>query len=90
MRPSEHVPRWVREGHDGTCRTAISEHLLECDNDRGEALYHFRVLTQCQYERLMRILEALFIKRDTPALRRQKTHVICGPLSAVVTPDRLV
>jgi hypothetical protein len=76
VRSSEHVPKWLRSGRSGMCRTAISEHLLQCDCDRGSALKRFQIIARCQHERLMRILEALFIRRDRPALCKQKTHVM--------------
>ena len=76
MRSSEHVPKWLREGRSDTCQTAIAEHLLECDSNRANAWTRFEVIARCQQERLMRILEALFIKRDRPILCKQKTHVM--------------
>ena len=76
MRSREHVPKWLREGRRGTCQSAISEHLLECSWDRTDLLTRFKVIARCRHDRLMRILEALFIKRDQPILCRQKTHVM--------------
>ena len=73
VRSSEHIPKWLREGRSGTCQTAIAEHLLECDCNRASALTRFEVIASCQHGRSMRILEAIFIRRDRPVLCKQKT-----------------
>lgn len=81
IRSREHVPKWLLEGRRGVSRSAITEHLQTCNFDPSSVFNNFRIICRCRHDRLMRILEALFIKRDCPILCRQKEHVanLCLP-----------
>jgi hypothetical protein len=76
VRSREHVPKWLLEGRTGQAKSAITEHLQTCNFDPSCVFKSFSVVCRCRHDRLMRILEALFIKRDKPLLCRQKDHVI--------------
>ena len=57
-------------------QSAIAKHL--CDSERCRQAYKdsdFRVLSLARSEYHLRILEAVYIKRDSPVLCRQKQFV---------------
>ena len=75
QRSREHIPRWLERGLHGQCRSSITEHVLDCDCDRSSLMSSFSVVCRARNDPLLRILEALFIKRDRPNLCRQKDYV---------------
>lgn len=76
VRSREHVPKWLLDGRTGKSNSAITDHLKTCNFDRTSVFSNFSIVCRCRHDRLLRILEALFIKRDQPLLCRQKDHVI--------------
>ena len=76
VRSREHIPKWLLDGRTGQCNSAITEHLKSCQFDPAVVMSQFSVVSRCRHDRLMRIVEALFIKHDRPILCRQKDHVI--------------
>ena len=47
-----------------------------CDHVPNDPTINFTILCKAYDDRILRILEALFIKRDCPILCKQKEHVI--------------
>jgi hypothetical protein len=80
-RSREHIPRWLERGLSGQCHSSITEHILACNCDRENLLSNFSILVHARNELLLKILEALFIRRDRPNLCRQKDFVteLCLP-----------
>ena len=76
VRSKEHIPKWLLQGQVRQPRSAITSHLLECDCDRPALRDRFSVVSRARSDRLLRILEALFIKRFKPNLCTQKDHVL--------------
>ena len=78
----EHVPKWL--SHASKCPprssripgSAITRHLQACDCPPEVARSRFKVLYSSLNKRLLRILEALCIKRLCPDLCVQKEHVL--------------
>ncbi len=76
VRAREHIPKWFMDGRSGISRSAITEHLLSCSSIPDKPLDQFQILCRASTDRILRILEALFIKRDCPDLCKQKEHVM--------------
>ena len=77
VRSREHIPKWLIQGQQGQSRSAITSHLLECNTVRSEDLRkNFSVVCTARNDRLLRILEALHIKRFSPDLCKQKDLLI--------------
>ena len=76
VRSKEHIPRWLERGLQGRCNSAITEHVLDCDCDRSNLLSRFTILARCRSTLLLRITEALFIRRNEPNLCKQKENVL--------------
>ena len=76
VRAREHIPKWLEMGRPGRCHSSISEHLLACTNCPPAPRDRFTIVAQGRNQRVLRILEALFIKRDQPSLCKQKDYVI--------------
>jgi len=76
VRSREHIPKWFCDGRSGISRSAITEHLLSCSSIPDDPMSKFQVVCQAYNNRILRILEALYIKRDCPDLCKQKDHVI--------------
>ena len=75
-RSKEHIPRWLQRNLQGRCNSAITEHVLACDCDRSTLHSRFTILARCRSTLLLRITEALFIKRNAPNLCKQKENVL--------------
>jgi len=76
VRAREHIPRWFLNGHLGISRSAITEHVLSCCSVPNDPISKFEIVCHAYNDRILRILEALFIRRDNPNLCKQKDHVI--------------
>ena len=76
VRAREHIPKWLEMGRQGKCSSSISEHLLACNSCPPAPRDQFVIVAQGRHQRLLRIMEALFIKRDQPTLCKQKDYVI--------------
>ena len=76
VRAREHIPKWLEVGRHGRCHSSICEHLLVCDSCPPAPRDRFTVVAQGRHSRHLRIMEALFIKRDQPSLCKQKEHVM--------------
>lgn len=77
VRSREHVPKWLRQGLQGRSRSAVTSHLLECNFlDSVDLSQNFSVVCCARNDRLLRILEALHIKRFRPDLCKQKDLII--------------
>ena len=76
VRTREHVPKWLINNASGRSTSAITTHALECDAPRGSLREKFTIVYRARNDRLLRIVEALSIKRYQPILCRQKDHVI--------------
>ena len=76
------MPKWL--SNDLKCpprstrvpASAVTRHLQHCDCSPDVARSRFEVLFSSLNKRLLRILEALCIKRLCPDLRIQKEHVL--------------
>ncbi len=76
VRIREHLPRWIQTGKKGTATSSISKHVINCDDFIGHDFNsYFTVLTSSPFSSSLRILEALFIHRQRPALCVQKEFV---------------
>ena len=76
VRIREHVPKWLEMGRSGRSLSSITEHLLSCNNCPPAPRDNFTIIAQGRHALHLRILEALFIKRDRPSLCKQKDYVI--------------
>ena len=77
VRSREHVPKWLIQGQQGRSRSAVTSHLLECNFLNSVDLsQNFSVVCCARNDRLLRILEALHIKRFRPDLCKQKDLII--------------
>ena len=75
-RVKEHIPKWLEMGRPGKSSSSIADHLLACNSCPPAPRDQFTIVAQGRHQRLLRILEALFIKRDQPSLCKQKDYVI--------------
>jgi hypothetical protein len=75
VRLREHLPQWLLKGENRTPRSSIGKHLL----DTGHHIIPdqaFRVINQQRTGRLLRIAEAVAIRRLQPVLCVQKEMVV--------------
>jgi hypothetical protein len=75
VRLREHLPQWLLKGENRTPRSAISKHLL----DTGHHIVPdqaFRVINRQRSGKLLRIAEAVAIRRLHPVLCVQKEMVV--------------
>jgi hypothetical protein len=78
----EHVPKWLSSDHKCPPRStripasAVTRHLQVCDFPAEAARSRFKVVFSARRTSLLRIIEALCIKRFAPDLCIQKEHVV--------------
>ena len=75
-RVKEHVPKWLEMGRPGTANSSIADHLLACNSCPPAPRDQFTIVAQGRHFRILRIMEALFIRRDQPSLCKQKNYVM--------------
>ncbi len=74
-RAAEHLPNWLFKQEDRVPRSSITKHLLDSGHS-VDVKSSFRVLVRARTDRILRYLEAAYIRREKPDLCKQLDHVV--------------
>ena len=74
-RIKEHIPQWLLVGKYGKAQTSITRHCLTCNVDKSTLRQRFKIIAKSKCHKTLSILEALYIKSESPKLCVQKDYV---------------